>query len=302
MHAGHVDYLQKARALCDRLVVAVNSDESIRQYKNPLRPINPAAERMAVVGALGCVDAVTSLDERRPIQHLLRWKPDVYIKGGDYETANLKSAADVIAYGGRVELIPVAHQTSTTTVIERILLSEAHEAPEPVERSVAGIVFLDRDGTLIPDLNFLHEPTMVSLLPEVGEGLAKLQALNLRLVVITNQQGIGLGYYTEQQFIKVNQAMMRLLTPYKVQIDRYLFCPHSHADDCDCRKPGALLLRKAMMRYGAQPENCFVIGDRSTDIEAADNAGCKGYLVGPGGLSFAGAVEQIQAELERVQA
>ena len=106
LHAGHAQYLEKARASCDRLLVAVNSDASVRRYKSPLRPINPEGERMYVVAALAAVDAVTILDDDRPLSLLLRWKPDLYIKGGDYQSSSLRSAAAVEEYGGRVLLIP----------------------------------------------------------------------------------------------------------------------------------------------------------------------------------------------------
>src|SRR4051812_28480236 len=91
LHAGHVQYLAKARALCDRLLVAVNTDDSVRRYKSPRRPINPEASRMFVVAGLESVDAVTALDEDRPLSLIQRWKPDLYVKGGDYAPENLKS-------------------------------------------------------------------------------------------------------------------------------------------------------------------------------------------------------------------
>src|SRR5213076_2850894 len=74
LHAGHVEYLEKARALCDRLMVAVNSDASIFRYKSPLRPVNPERERMYVVAGLAAVDAVTAMDDDRPLGLLQRWK------------------------------------------------------------------------------------------------------------------------------------------------------------------------------------------------------------------------------------
>src|SRR5512147_1346497 len=77
LHAGHVEYLAKARELCDRLMVAVNSDASVSRYKNPLRPIVPERERMYVVAGLAAVDAVTPMEEDRSLSMLLRWKPDV---------------------------------------------------------------------------------------------------------------------------------------------------------------------------------------------------------------------------------
>src|SRR5215472_7914093 len=93
LHAGHAQYLARAREQCDSLLVAVNSDASVRRYKNPLRPINTERERMYVVAALAAVDAVTLLEDDRPLNLLLRWKPDLYIKGGDYQSSSLRSGA-----------------------------------------------------------------------------------------------------------------------------------------------------------------------------------------------------------------
>ena len=89
-----MQYLAAARDLCDRLMVAVNSDASVGRYKNPLRPIVPQQERMYVVAGLAAVDAVTLLEDDRPLSLLLRWKPDLYIKGGDYAADELRSGDD----------------------------------------------------------------------------------------------------------------------------------------------------------------------------------------------------------------
>ena len=86
MHAGHAQYLGAARAACDRLLVAVNSDASIQRYKNPLRPVNPWQNRAYVVAAMASVDAVTVLDTDRPLPLIERWKPEFYIKGGDLQS------------------------------------------------------------------------------------------------------------------------------------------------------------------------------------------------------------------------
>src|ERR1700758_831706 len=112
LHAGHVDYLEKAKALCDRLVVGVNSDDSIREYKNPHRPIVDEDHRMMLVAALRFVDAVVLMRETRPAHLISVLRPDFYIKGGDYGKDQLRSAEVVESYGGRCEVIPVEHDIS----------------------------------------------------------------------------------------------------------------------------------------------------------------------------------------------
>jgi len=286
LHAGHVQYLEKARAACDRLLVAVNSDASVRRYKNPLRPINPERERMAVIAGLAPVDAVTVLEEDRPLSLLLRWKPDLYIKGGDYGSGSLRSASAVEAYGGRVLRIPSDFAVSTTAMLERIAALLAHAAPDRVDSPAPrGLVLLDRDGTLIRDVPFLHDPAKVELLPGVGESLARLQEAGFALAIVTNQQGIGLGYYGTQEFIAVNQQLFRALGPFGVKIARIYHCPHSAAEDCGCRKPASGMVRRALSHFGLPASRTFLVGDTAADICAGKAEGCRTVVVG----SFAAA-------------
>jgi len=281
LHPGHAQYLAKARDACDRLLVAVNSDDSVRRYKSPLRPINPERERMYLVAALASVDAVTILDDDRPLNLLLRWKPDLYIKGGDYQGTSLRSGAAVEAYGGRVLVIPSDFNTSTSATLSRISALLAHETPD---RSPApprrGLVLLDRDGTLIRDIPFLTDPAGVELMPGVGEGLAALQDAGFALAIVTNQQGIGLGYGTTRQMIAVNQQLFRALGPYGVRIAKVYYCPHTAADGCDCRKPRAGMVSRALRDFQMESARTFVVGDLPGDAEAGRAAGCRTILLG----------------------
>ena len=120
LHAGHVDYLEKARALGDALFVGVNSDESARQLKGPGRPLVPAAERARVVAALRAVNAVIIFPELTAENLVRTLRPEVFVKGADYAGKPLPERADVEACGGRVELIPLLEGFSTTELIERI--------------------------------------------------------------------------------------------------------------------------------------------------------------------------------------
>ena len=292
LHAGHVQYLGAARELCDRLMVAVNSDASVGRYKNPLRPIVPERERMYVVAGLAAVDAVTLMEEDRPLSLLLRWKPDLYIKGGDYAEDALRSGDAVKEYGGKVAVVKSGFPTSSSKLIERIGLLAGHAAPDnAVGRGFRGLVLLDRDGTLIRNVPFLHDPAKVEILPGVIEGLLKLQAAGLRLAIVTNQQGIGLGYYTVQDFIAVNQRLLRELGARGVRISKIYFCPHSLGEQCSCRKPATGMITRAMRDFDAAPEQTFLAGDSDDDMQAGADAGCHTVRVDEGG--FGAAVEQI---------
>ncbi len=120
LHRGHVAYLNEARRLGDVLVVAVNSDDSVRRLKGPQRPVNPAADRAAVLAALSCVDHVAVFGEDTPIHLLERVRPEVYVKGGDYTPQMLPEADTVLGYGGSVRILDYVDGQSTTAIIERI--------------------------------------------------------------------------------------------------------------------------------------------------------------------------------------
>jgi|SRR5581483_10687415 len=285
LHPGHVQYLAAARDLCDRLMVAVNSDASVARYKSPLRPVVREQERMYVVAGLASADVVTLMEDDRPLSLLLRWKPDVYIKGGDYAESSLRSGAAVKEYGGRVAVIRSRFDTSSSKVIERIGLLSAHVEPESApHRSSHGLVLLDRDGTLIRNVPFLHDPGKVELLPGVVEGLRKLQDAGMRLAIVSNQQGIGLGYYTVQEFIDVNRRLLSALGAAGVRILKIYFCPHSLAEECSCRKPATGMITRAMRDFGVPPEETFLVGDSDDDMQAGANAGCQTVRVGAEGF------------------
>jgi D-glycero-D-manno-heptose 1,7-bisphosphate phosphatase len=147
-------------------------------------------------------------------------------------------------------------------------------------------VFLDRDGTLVRDVPYLHEPDRVELLPGVVEGLRLLQSRGLRLVIVTNQQGIGLGYFTKQAFFTVNQRLLKALSGSGVSIAKIYYCPHSQSDSCSCRKPNTRLLENALMKYRASAEDCYLIGNSACDIRAGARLGVTTVAVGdPGAVA-----------------
>jgi rfaE bifunctional protein nucleotidyltransferase chain/domain len=304
MHAGHADYLAMAKERCDRLLVAVNSDESIERYKNPLRPVNPWKERAFVVASLASTDCVVALEDERPLGLLERWKPHLYIKGGDYHAATLRSGAAVEAYGGATVVIASDFPSvSTTGMFDRIAALALHQAPLPaLPQKTAGLVLLDRDGTLIRDAAF--DPTQVELLPGVADALKELQAAGLLLCLISNQQGIGLGYFGYREFVDGNRKLLRLLGKEGIVIRKIYFCPHSLGESCECRKPAPGLILKAQRDLKVAAERTFVIGDATADVEAADAAGCAAFYVGAPtsaypAVTFSEAVRRILELIKR---
>jgi rfaE bifunctional protein nucleotidyltransferase chain/domain len=121
LHRGHTTYLAQARALGACLLVAVNSDSSVRKLnKGPDRPINTLADRMAVLAALEAVNLVTWFDDDTPLALIQQLAPDVLVKGGDWQVEQIVGGAEVKSRGGSVHSIPFAHVRSTTAMLEKI--------------------------------------------------------------------------------------------------------------------------------------------------------------------------------------
>ena len=121
LHRGHVTYLAQARALGAAMVVALNTDASVKRLgKGDDRPLNTLADRAAVMAALGCVDLVTWFDEDTPIERILQCKPDILVKGGDWPVEKIVGYSEVMGWGGAVHSIPFEHERSTTALLGKI--------------------------------------------------------------------------------------------------------------------------------------------------------------------------------------
>ncbi len=278
LHPGHVQYLAEAKALCQYLIVGINSDSSVRGNKGDLRPIVPAQDRALVVAALESVDAVFIFDEPNNNQNIELLQPHLYLKAGDYDKAKLSSSSLVEAYGGRVEILPFKPGYSSSKIIEKVLGYASTSITIPkTERRPA--VFLDRDGTLIEHVEYLHEPEKLKLFPDTVQSLKQLREAGFRLFLVTNQPGIGLGYFSKEDFFVVNRELLKACSAQGVIFDRIYFCPHSPADRCSCRKPGIELFNRAAKDFELDKAASFMIGDTSFDIEAAKNFGIRSALI-----------------------
>ena len=120
LHPGHVDVLLAARRAGDALVVAVNSDASVRRLKGPGRPVRSESERAYVIAALAMVDAVVLFDQDTPLELIRLLRPDVLVKGGDYTESTIVGADDVKARGGKVIVVPLTPGQSTTAIVEKL--------------------------------------------------------------------------------------------------------------------------------------------------------------------------------------
>jgi D-glycero-D-manno-heptose 1,7-bisphosphate phosphatase len=155
----------------------------------------------------------------------------------------------------------------------------------PAKLSVKRAIFLDRDGTINVEKNYLIDPTDLVLLPGVGEALRRGREAGYLLIVVTNQSGVARGYFTTSAVDALHDHLQRELLPYGVQIDAFYHCPHhpEHgAGFCDCRKGAPGMLLQAAQEHQIDLSASWMVGDKRSDIEAGYNAGCRSILVRTG--------------------
>jgi D-glycero-D-manno-heptose 1,7-bisphosphate phosphatase len=145
-------------------------------------------------------------------------------------------------------------------------------------------VFLDRDGTIVEDPGFLHEPEKVTLLPGAAEAIRRLNIADYRVVIVTNQSGIARGRYTIDDYEAVQRRLVELLAARGARIDGAYVCPHHPqlSGPCDCRKPGLKLFREAAEAFDVDFSRSWWVGDRLSDVQPARLLGGGGILVATG--------------------
>jgi D-glycero-D-manno-heptose 1,7-bisphosphate phosphatase len=134
-------------------------------------------------------------------------------------------------------------------------------------------VLLDRDGTVIADKHYLSDPAGVELLPGAAEGLRELASAGLRLFVVTNQSGIGRGYFSEADYRACHAALETLLRDEGISLSGSAFCPHAPEEGCGCRKPSLGMWRSLAGPHGLDPSRTAMVGDKAEDILFGRRAG-----------------------------
>lgn len=148
-------------------------------------------------------------------------------------------------------------------------------------------VFLDRDGTINVEKHYLYRQEDFEFLPGALEGLKLLQEAGFRLIVVTNQSGIGRGYYSEADFLKLTDWMVEALASQNIKISGVYYCPHlPEAEDiryrkvCSCRKPNLGMFWQAVTDFDIDVSASYAVGDRMRDCSICLETDCKGYLIG----------------------
>lgn len=312
LHLGHVTYLEAARRLGDGLLLALNSDRSVRELKGPARPVVAEGQRAAVMAALECVDGVIVFDSLRVDGILRKVKPHLYTKGGDYtaETLNPDERAAVLSGGGEIEIIPFVEGCSSSSVIERIeseaLRRAATSPPKPLRA-----VFLDRDGVLNRENGGVTRPEDLEVLPGAGRALARLARAGVERIVVTNQSGIARGLLDETGLERIHEKLRHQLAVEGGEIGAIYVAP-THPDrdlpggipallgPSFDRKPAPGLIYRAALEHRLRLSECAFVGDSRRDLEAAEAVGVPFFAVrSPKAEDFPAGIELFES-LEEV--
>lgn len=148
------------------------------------------------------------------------------------------------------------------------------------------VVFLDRDGVINIEKNYLHTIEDFEFIEGVFESLKYLQSLGYKLIIITNQSGIGRGYYTSEQYEILTQWIKEEFNNQSIEITEIFCCPHSPTHDCNCRKPRIGMIEQASKILDIDYKNSWVIGDKNSDIQTGLNAGIPNTIQVKSGHKF----------------
>ncbi len=158
-------------------------------------------------------------------------------------------------------------------------------------------LFLDRDGVINKDLGYVYRIEDFEFMLGIFEALAGFMALGYEIFVVTNQSGIGRGYYSEDDFAKLSKYMIDEFKSHGIEIKKIYHCPHTPSDDCNCRKPKPGMILQALDEFNINLKDSLMIGDKSSDLESARRAGVEsGYLIGDEFKSVLEVLEYIKGQ------
>jgi D-glycero-D-manno-heptose 1,7-bisphosphate phosphatase len=140
-------------------------------------------------------------------------------------------------------------------------------------------VFLDRDGTINEEVGYLHDPRDLRLIPGAGEAIHLLNQTGVPVILVTNQAGIGRGYYSEMAMQRTHRELASRLAAHEAHLDAIYHCPHHPQAGCGCRKPQPRLLIQAAQEHEIDLRRSFAVGDKVSDLRAGQRVGCQAVLV-----------------------
>ena len=267
LHTGHIKSIEEAKKQGDVLIIALNSDKSVRSYKGLNRPIIPEKDRALHLAALACVDYVVLFNETNSIRILDKIKPDIHCNGADWGRDCVELEV-VEKNGGKIHILKWTQGWASRQLIRRII--DLNKIP------TAKAIFIDRNGVINYNTAYAYKIDDFKFTPGSLNALSKLAKTDYKIIILTNQSGIARGLYTEEDFKKLNNWMIKQIKQAGARIDAVYYCPHHPTEavvkryllDCPDRKPGTGMIEKARDKFNLSLNDSWLIGDTDRDIVA----------------------------------
>lgn len=268
-HDGHKFSIQQALNKVDNLILLLNSDKSINLYKGKSRPIQNYQQRKKMILNHFPQIKVIKLNQLSPINLLESIKPDIHFVSDDWGKNPVEKNI-IESYGGKIIFIKKLEGLSTTSVIKskNINLKKSDKA-----------IFFDRDGTINIDTGYVSKLEEVKYFKNTFKGMELLSSLNFKNIIITNQSGVARGYFSKKQLSKINNKIKSDIENHNGRVD-YIYSDTSHPDEKSLtRKPNNGLLIKAAIKFNLALKDCWMIGDKYSDVYAGRSSNCKAILI-----------------------
>ncbi len=253
LHDGHKLALDHCSSKVDKLIVLINSDESIRLYKGNERPFIKLDKRIKTLNAYNNKLIIVSFNELIPNNMLEIIKPDIYFLSKEWIQNPIEKIV-LEKYNTKIQEHPQLANTSTTI-----------QNPE-IDNS-KGAIFFDRDGTINKDVGYLNNVNDIHIPKENLETISKLSELNLFNIIVSNQSGVGLGYFDTKMVKKINDEISRTINKNNGRIDKIYFDTSTNENSSKDRKPNIGMILKARKDFNISLRKSWVIGDKYSDIE-----------------------------------
>lgn len=255
LHKGHIDAINYANNNCEKLFILVNSDYSVSLYKGPSRPKENEKIRYINIQNAFPEACIIIFDELNPLHLLTEIKPNIHFMGPDWGIKTLEQEL-VESNGGKIKYIKKNFDISTSQILKK------KDNLDVINRAI----FLDRDGTIIIDKNYLSDPEEIEFFPQTVNTLIKLSELNYRFFIVSNQSMVGRKITTKKEAIAINNEVVRKLKLLGVDIQES-YLDFSHPDKpSNERKPNVKFLIDAASKYKLALKECWTIGDKESDI------------------------------------
>ncbi len=269
LHGGHKHALDYSSKLVDKLIVLVNSDETIYIYKGKNRPIESFEERIKNLEEYNNNLIYVELDEVIPNNLLKIIKPNKYFISKEW-SFNPAEKIELIEFSTEIIEHPELEGFSSSKIVEEKIITKFKDDKA---------IFLDRDGTINEDKGYINSSEDIEIKEINLKGIREMSKLKYKLIIVSNQSGISRGYFTESDLKKVNNRVIELITENGGRIDQIYFDTSLPENPSNFRKPNNGMLLRAIEEFNIVLKDSWLIGDKDTDVELAKKNNIKSIYI-----------------------